>query len=186
MINSLSLAGHLIDTLRAKVVPIAYAKGLGVHVGERVRIFSLHPGAFGSEPYLVTLGNDVIVTAGVRFITHDGSTFIFRDKYPDLDVMGPIHIGNNTFIGSGSTILPGVSIGPDCVVGAMSLVTRPVPAGSVVAGSPARVVTTTESFLDSLLNKNARTGAMGERDKRSALMAMASTFDKEGREWLVR
>jgi acetyltransferase-like isoleucine patch superfamily enzyme len=49
-------------------------------------------------------------------------------------------IGANSFLGVGATILPGVTIGEQCVIGAGSVVTRDIPPGSVVAGSPAKVI----------------------------------------------
>ena len=49
-------------------------------------------------------------------------------------------IGRNCFIGGRSLILPGVTIGDSCIVGAGSVVTRSVPSNCVVAGNPARVV----------------------------------------------
>lgn len=52
----------------------------------------------------------------------------------------PVHIGRNVWLAAGVTVLPGVSIGDDTVVGACSLVTRDLPAGVIAMGSPARVV----------------------------------------------
>lgn len=181
-----SFISYGISLIKAKFKPVDYARSLGVSIGRDVKIFSLHPGAFGSEPYLVTIGDGVILTANVKFITHDGSTFIFRKAFPDLDVMGPIRIGDNTFIGSGSTILPGVSIGKNCVIGAMSVVTRPIPDDCVAVGAPAKVLGDTNSFMRALLEKNAGTGALSESEKRLKLQSMVSVFDEEGREWLVR
>ena len=54
----------------------------------------------------------------------------------------PVHIGNNCFIGSGVTILPGVSIGDDTVIGAGSVVTKDIPPSSLAYGNPCRVVRT--------------------------------------------
>ena len=52
----------------------------------------------------------------------------------------PIHIGRNVWIGANVTVLPGVTIGDNSVIGACSLVTRDIPADSVAFGSPCRVV----------------------------------------------
>lgn len=134
------------NKFEAAFYPVQYLRKIGVKIGNNCKIFSLSPGALGSEPYLVSIGNGVVITQGVRFITHDGSTFLFRREYPDLDVMGPIAVGNNTFIGMNSIILPGVSIGDDCIVGAMSIVSRNVPSGSVVAGNPAKIIMSTSEF----------------------------------------
>jgi serine acetyltransferase len=52
------------------------------------------------------------------------------------------HIGSRCFIGGRSLIMPGITIGDGCIVGAGSIVTKDVPPGTVVAGNPARVLAT--------------------------------------------
>lgn len=180
----LRLFGYIKNLVYSKIAPVSYARSIGVKVDSGVKIFSLHPGAFGSEPYLVSIGCNVVVTAGVRFITHDGSTFLFRETYPDLDVMGPITIGDNTFIGMGSVILPGVSVGRNCVIGAMSVVSSPIPDGTVVAGNPARVLNTIDEFREKLLIRNCRTGNLNPDAKRARLVQLPHTKDSKGRSWL--
>jgi maltose O-acetyltransferase len=56
-----------------------------------------------------------------------------------LEFGRPVRIGRNAWIGGGAIILPGVTIGDDAVVGAGSVVTRDVPAGTTVFGNPARL-----------------------------------------------
>lgn len=74
--------------------------------------------SWGSEPWLITLGNNVHITAGVKFITHDGGTLLFRDRVPDLEITKPIVIGNNVYLGNDVIVLPGVTIGSNVVIGA--------------------------------------------------------------------
>lgn len=57
-----------------------------------------------------------------------------------LESKGPVRIGRHVFIGFGASVLPGVTLGDHCVVGARSVVTRSFPAYSMVAGQPARLV----------------------------------------------
>lgn len=174
------------NMIEAKFNPTAYLKRIGVKIGINCKVYSLHPGAFGSEPYLIEIGNNVIITAGVRIITHDGSTFLFRDEYPNLDVMGPVKIKDNCFIGMNSIILPGVTIGANCVVGAMSVVTRSVPDGCVIAGNPAKILMSTEEFKVRLLKKNSETGSMSFTNKRDTLLSMTTSYDASGRSWLIK
>lgn len=119
------------------------ARKLGVVVGEGCRIYTRQ---FGSEPFLVRIGDRVTVTAGVQFITHDGSTWLIRDSKGRRFRFAPISIGDDVFVGVNSIILPGVDIGNRCVIGAGSVVTRSIPDGSVAVGVPARVIGTFDQF----------------------------------------
>jgi acetyltransferase-like isoleucine patch superfamily enzyme len=108
---------------------------------------------FGSEPWLITIGNHVKVTSGVRFITHDGGSYVFRDqeKYKDVKKFGKIVIHDNCFIGNCVIIMPGVSIGPNAVVGAGAVVTKNVPPNCVVGGVPAKVIMSVEEYAEKSL-----------------------------------
>lgn len=64
----------------------------------------------------------------------------------------PVHIGNGCWLCANVTVLPGVTIGDGCVIGAGSVVTRSIPANSFAAGNPCRVIRTL-SEADSMKNK---------------------------------
>lgn len=66
--------------------------------------------AWGSEPWQITLGCNVPIIAGVKFITHDGGTLLFRDRVPDLEIIKPIVIGDNVYLGNNVTLLSGITI----------------------------------------------------------------------------
>ena len=126
-----------------KSFPIYYARLSGVRVGSNCRLSDV---SFGSEPYLVWVGDRVSAT-NVTFITHDGSVWIYRKKYPNIDIIKPIIVGNNVFLGYGVIILPGVQIGNNCIVGAGSIVTKSIPDNSVACGVPAKIIKTTDQYL---------------------------------------
>ena len=91
---------------------------------------------FGSEPYLIHLEKNCRISFDVAFITHDGGTWAFRNsssKYANVIKYGKITVGEYSFIGCRSIIMPGVTIGKNCVIGAGSVVTKDVPDGTVVA-----------------------------------------------------
>lgn len=123
---------------------VAYARKKGVNVGNNCRIYIK---SWGSEPFLVSIGDDVTVTSGVKFITHDGSTCLVKDEHGKrYQRFAPITVGSRVFIGVNSIIMPGVTIGSDVVIGAGSVVTKDIPDNSVAIGVPAKVVSSFEDY----------------------------------------
>lgn len=104
-----------------------------------------HPNILPSEPFLVFFGNNVIVAANVRFVTHSAHHLVFNQE-DNVDfhktMFGEIKIGNNVFIGANSIIMYGVEIGDNVIIGAGSIVTKKVLSDSVVAGVPAKKIGT--------------------------------------------
>lgn len=149
--------------------PIAYARSLGVKIGENCKFWGITPYTFNSEPWLITIGNNVFITAEVQFITHDGGTLPFRRDVPDLEWTAPIVVGNDVFIGLRAIILPGVTIGNRCVIGAGAVVSKAVPSNSVVAGNPARIVKTADKYFEQLKGKSLRCGHLTGEAKAAVL-----------------
>jgi serine acetyltransferase len=86
----------------------------------------------------VKIGNHVTIAQGVKFMTHDGATWIFRQEIPDIQVFGPIVIEDNCVIGQNAILFPNIRIGKNSIVGASSVVISDVPPDSIVIGVPAR------------------------------------------------
>jgi len=130
----------------------SYAKYLGVKIGEGCYISSKY---FGSEPYLIEMGNFVRIAPGVKFFTHGGVWSQAR-KLPlgALEHFGRIKIGNYAYIGNDCLIMPGVTIGNDVIIGAGSVVTKSIPDGLMVAGNPIKVIGRTEDFVKKTIDKN--------------------------------
>jgi acetyltransferase-like isoleucine patch superfamily enzyme len=160
------LLGRALLRLARRIDPVWYARLLGVTVGERCKLISTN---FGSEPYLVTLGDHVEITQGVQFVTHDGGVWVLRDRHPDLDVVAPIVVEDNVFVGLGSILLPGIRIGRNSVVAAGSVVTKNVAPGTVVAGVPARPICTIEEYEKRVLAKDTKTKRLAPAEKRRDL-----------------
>ncbi len=128
-----------------------YRKRTEVTIGNGCRIMDRRLGLFGSESYLVEIGDKVTIAEGVRFITHDGGVGVLRRKHPGVNVFGKIQIQDNCFIGVNCIIMPGVCIGRDSVIGAGAVVTRNVERGTVVAGVPAKKICSIEDYEDKVL-----------------------------------
>lgn len=131
---------------------------------------------FGSEPYLVELGDNVRITYGVRFITHDGGVHVLR-KIGILNtesIYGKIRIGNNVFIGNEAMILPGVEIGDNVIVGARSVVTKSITSNSIVAGCPAKVISDVNSYYEKNKTKFMDTSSKSYKQKKIHLLKTTS------------
>jgi len=125
---------------------------------------------WGSEPFLVSLGDHVSLT-NVAFVTHDGGVWVTRQETPDIDVIAPIRVGSNVFLGFGVVVLPGVTVGDNVVVGAGAVVSRDIPSNCVAAGIPARPIKSIDDYKSSCYQKSVYTKSMTDRRKRKFLMA---------------
>jgi len=87
----------------------------------------------------ITLGDDVQVGPGVQLLTSDHPRDA-GERASGAEWAYPIAIGARAWLGGGVIVLPGMTIGEDAVIGAGSVITRPVPAGVVAAGNPCRAI----------------------------------------------
>ncbi|WP_261362728.1 acyltransferase [Rubinisphaera margarita] len=158
-----------------------FARHLGVRVGQNCKLIGVNSRTFGSEPYLVSIGDHVEITDGVRFITHDGAVWVGRGTMPQLDVIKPIRVGNNVFIGMNAILLPGVTIGDNVVIAAGSVVTKDLPSNAVYGGNPARHLRDLETYLSKAADASLGTKGMGPAEKRQFLKSRyAETLEAAG------
>lgn len=87
----------------------------------------------------ITFGDDVLIGPDCTFVTAAHPTDPERRK-AGYQIFKPITVGNNVWFGAGVTVCPGVTIGDHCVIGAGSVVVKDIPANSVAAGNPCKVI----------------------------------------------
>lgn len=130
-------------------------KNLFGFMGENV---SYSPRKLPLYPNLIRIHDNVSLAAGVQFITHDISDNVVNKYLESMgrreritEKIGCIEIMDNVFVGADTTILYDVRIGENCIIGAGSLVSKDIPAGSVAVGIPCKVIGTFADFVEKRL-----------------------------------
>jgi acetyltransferase-like isoleucine patch superfamily enzyme len=141
----------------------------GIRIGKNCTLTNPN---FGSEPFLISIGDNVRVSKGVVFTNHDGGMWVLRNNgmAPNGDRFGPISIGNNVHIGMNSMIMPGVTIGDNVIVGAGSIVTKSIPSNSVAAGVPAKIIETVAEYYEKHVNDIVFTKNMKPSQRKKQLI----------------
>ena len=155
------------NLVKHMLIKLTYRGGVNyidkINKGEDCRLIDC---TCSSEPYLVTIGNHVSATR-THFETHDGAVWVFRKEYPDWDIIKPIKIGDNVYIGTGCIILPGVTIGDNVIIGAGSIVTKDCKSNSVYAGIPARYIKSLEEYREKIISDINPTKQLSWDEKRN-------------------
>lgn len=125
-INSLRVYSQP-DDLSSLALKIALQRSKGTKIGQRCRFL----GRVDSlNPHLVEIGDRCVIGTESMLLAHG----------PGFDGKSRTVVGDYSYLGFRVTVLPGVRIGSQCIIGAGSIVTRDIPDGSVAAGNPARVL----------------------------------------------
>ena len=124
-------------------INIMNARKRGTQIGESCRVFSA---ITAKEPTLITIGNRVTISSDVEFCTHDNA--IIKAIPGKTDVVGPITVGDDCFVGMRSILMYGVTLGDHCVVAAGAVVTRSFPPRTVLGGNPAKAICTIDQYAE--------------------------------------
>ena len=112
-----------------------YLLSQGFKVGRNFRNHSDYA-IDGLFPWLITIGDNVCLSANVKILAHDTSTE-YANGYTKI---GTVTIGNDVYVGYGAIILCNVRIGDHVIIGAGSVVTKDIPDWSIAAGNPCKVI----------------------------------------------
>jgi len=115
----------------------------GTKIGDNVAIGHQ---AFLEEtrPWLIEIGNDVVVGPRTIITVQDGSYHRSNPEYPTIKKK--VVIEDSVYIGAGVNIIRGVRIGENSIIGAGSVVIHDIPPNSVAVGNPARVIKSTKDL----------------------------------------
>jgi len=120
-----------------------------VHIGSRTQVGG---GTLLDAACDIHIGDDVLIAFGALIMDHNSHSLAFRDRSHDVEgwlrgqkdwthvERAPVTIGDKAWVGARAIILKGVSVGEGAIVAAGSIVTKDVPAWTIVAGNPAQVV----------------------------------------------
>lgn len=132
---------------------IEHLKKSGIEIGKG-NVIQWNCNIDETRPSLVTIGDNNFFSTGFTLLTHDWVTTLFRNKYHELlPSSGRVTIGNNNYFGQKVTVLKGVTIGDNCVIGLGSIVTHDIPSNSVAVGIPARVIGNTDDYFEKRKHK---------------------------------
>ncbi len=135
---------------------ISGLKKMGLTMGKGV---SIQPPFFfdPSHCHLISIGDNCTFAPDVRLIAHDASL----KRLAGFTKIGHIRIGNNCFLGAASIVLCNVEIGDNCIIGAGAVVTKSIPANSIAAGNPARVIGNCDSYVEKHIQRSKSLGIFG-------------------------
>ena len=154
---------------------VKYLRKQGVSIGNDCEIYKSVN--FGSEPYLISVGNHVRINEGVQLVTHDGGYWVLRweqagfgKEFKKADYLNKIEIGDNVHIGTNAIIMPGVKIGENSVIACGAVVTHDVSPNSIVGGVPAKYIESIEEYAEKARKKAVPTKGMSGIEKRDYLL----------------
>ena len=135
---------------------VKYLRKLGININGTPKYISSDAYFDGNDYSKITLGDNVTVSRETMFLTHDYSITTAMSAIGERIERGegelyfsrPITVGDNVFIGARVSLLPGTTIGDNCIIGAGCVVKGKIPTDSIVVGNPAKVIGSVREFAE--------------------------------------
>jgi len=122
--------------LNRRTIIATHSEHAEIIIGENCGFSAVVIGARQS----IIIGNDVLVGANVLITDFDWHSTAINERRHGIPKSKPVIICDNVFIGYSATILKGVSIGKNSVIGANSVVTKNIPSNVIAGGNPCKVI----------------------------------------------
>lgn len=143
----------------------ALMKNKFYRIGRNVKLYTLN---FGTEPWLISIGDNVTVAADVTFVTHDVSCYhiarILNIGENSVDKIGSITLMDNCFIGTKTILMPNTSVGRNSIIAAGSIVTKDIPNNEVWGGAPARYIMDVSDYAKRVVDASKNYPWLQEKD----------------------
>lgn len=138
-----------------------YLKYIGIKIHGQPTFISPTASFDATDYTKISIGNHVVISGEVRLLTHDYSVSRIAEAKGQIDkkefrFIDEIEIGENSFIGTRTIIMPGVKIGKNVIIGAGSVVTKDVSDNLIVAGNPAREVSNIDEYWKKYLKNQEK------------------------------
>lgn len=137
---------------RATKVQYAFYRRYGMNFTGVPNYISSKAAIDGTDYSLITMGEGATVSSYVRILTHDWAPHtvgkalgIWTEK--PLGRISPVVIGDFSFVGTGTVIMPGAKIGRGCIIGAGTVVRGVIPDYSIVIGSPGQIIGDSRAYM---------------------------------------
>lgn len=143
-------------SLRSSDKHINWLRSKGVKIGENTIIrYPMSTRIDLTRPSLISIGDNVDINKNFTIMTHDYSSFVFKNLYGEfINSSGKVVIGNNIYFGTDVIVLKGVHIGNNCIIGAGSVVVKNIPDNSVAVGVPCQVMCSTDEYFEKRKEKS--------------------------------
>lgn len=135
---------------------VKYLRKKGITIGEKCYFQSPKTATIDiSRPLLVEIGRHCFFLENFTLLTHDNVSKVFGPLFHEyVPSSGKVHIGNNVYFTRNCTVLKGVSIGDNCIIGIGSTVTHDIPSNSVAVGTPAKVICSIDEYYEQRKKKS--------------------------------